>query len=635
MLISFPLDQARDMFAGASSDDELLRAIRDYYAYGPHRPEVSLTAGWITVRIDVERIDASEKDYRKVVQLAERQRYSEAKPLLRRLIERSPQVSEYHRILGQILFEEGDVPGAKDEFIDAIRWDPENQGALVMLGNVYARLRERETAIRFYERALALDADNYIALTNVAANLAEQGDLAGARTRFERAASLAPEYPNVHLGLTLLARREGRTLDAFGHALRAAAAAGGDVRLRDHAVQSAVALARQHAEEENQEALFTPRLRELERRCGRRIEIEREETLPTAARIEVAEYRDRDAHVLRYQTRSPAYGHLVLHELEHLELIAEAREAGKNRVFTSTPEHRTTFLRAFQPATDKLIRSGIPPADAEAVAASIFEGLNAQAYNAPVDLLIESRLHARLPELRPLQFLSLYEFVQDGIRAATSPTVRDMSPAFVRDANTIYNLTQAKLFEELYGIDFLPAFNAPSVAGQAGRLYREFLQERDGHTPGGEYDLVARWARALKLDGYFALIPEAELRRASYVPAGAALPPRGDRAVPIPPTGALDARVIDIVTDALDYYEGQDRAQVQAVAFEVAMVGMQGIVRDDPEPRYTLRSIPGNFTGLQLMVMMYVGFKILEPGLNTELDFHAEYAEALRRRADA
>jgi cytochrome c-type biogenesis protein CcmH/NrfG len=60
-------------------------------------------------------------------------------------------VSEYHRILGQIYSEEGEQDKAVNCLIDAIRWDPRNNHALIMMGNVFARhYNDIETAMTYY-----------------------------------------------------------------------------------------------------------------------------------------------------------------------------------------------------------------------------------------------------------------------------------------------------------------------------------------------------------------------------------------------------------------------------------------------------------------------------------------------------
>jgi hypothetical protein len=49
--------------------------------------------------------------------------------------------------------------------------------------------------------------------------------------------------------------------------------------------------------------------------------------------------------------------------------------------------------------------------------------------------------------------------------------------------------------------------------------------------------------------------------------------------------------------------------------------------------KHSLRSLPGDFTGLHLLCMEYVGFKILDPTVDMGFDIAAEYAAARRIRA--
>jgi hypothetical protein len=43
---------------------------------------------------------------------------------------------------------------------------------------------------------------------------------------------------------------------------------------------------------------------------------------------------------------------------------------------------------------------------------------------------------------------------------------------------------------------------------------------------------------------------------------------------------------------------------------------------------YTLRSLPGKFSGMHLVSMMYVGFKIIAPEQDAGIDLSREYDEA-------
>lgn len=80
--------------------------------------------------------------------------------------------------------------------------------------------------------------------------------------------------------------------------------------------------------------------------------------------------------------------------------------------------------------------------------------------------------------------------------------------------------------------------------------------------------------------------------------------------------------------DALEKFDAMTPEQVQAVTLEIALLGRQGLDTNDSTPKYSLRSLPGNFTGLQLVSMMYVGFEQINPGHGVGFDLSREYETA-------
>jgi tetratricopeptide (TPR) repeat protein len=80
---------------------------------------------------------------------------------------------------------------------------------------------------------------------------------------------------------------------------------------------------------------------------------------------------------------------------------------------------------------------------------------------------------------------------------------------------------------------------------------------------------------------------------------------------------------------ALQFFKDKTPEQVKQVAFEIGMKGRQGMDINNPDKKYTLDSMDGSFTGLQLVSYMYVGFKMIDPKLDTGLDLSEEYKQAL------
>ncbi len=119
----------------------LSKEIKEYFTFGPYKPNVSFKNDIVIVDIDTPMIAKHEKDFQKVVDLCTKGKYEFAKPILIRLIKENPSVSEYHRILGQIFSDEGDQDRAIDKLMDALRWDPDNAYALLMMGNIFAKFK--------------------------------------------------------------------------------------------------------------------------------------------------------------------------------------------------------------------------------------------------------------------------------------------------------------------------------------------------------------------------------------------------------------------------------------------------------------------------------------------------------------
>lgn len=89
----------------------------------------------------------------------------------------------------------------------------------------------------------------------------------------------------------------------------------------------------------------------------------------------------------------------------------------------------------------------------------------------------------------------------------------------------------------------------------------------------------------------------------------------------------MDA-VMYMVT-ALQMFQKEDENKVKAVAFEIALKGQFGLSVNNPDKKYTLHNLPGEFTGLQLVSYMYVAFKRIAPEQNIGVDLSKEYEMAL------
>ncbi len=80
---------------------------------------------------------------------------------------------------------------------------------------------------------------------------------------------------------------------------------------------------------------------------------------------------------------------------------------------------------------------------------------------------------------------------------------------------------------------------------------------------------------------------------------------------------------------ALQFFKDKPLSQISQVAFEIGMKGTHWLDVNNPDKKYTLDSMDGSFTGLQLVCYMYVGFKMVDPGQDIGMDLSEEYKQAL------
>lgn len=148
--------------------------------------------------------------------------------------------------------------------------------------------------------------------------------------------------------------------------------------------------------------------------------------------------------------------------------------------------------------------------------------------------------------------------------------------------------------------------------------------------PGDERDLVDAFARELKMEGWYTWLDEESSA------------PQGSRVADIPAEGgstnpelladpSLQMAATMYMLGALKRFADMDPITIRQIASEIALVGMNGLDYATSEQKYTSRFLPGEqFSGLQLMCLMYVGFKKVEPDLNTRVPLDDAYRQALQ-----
>lgn len=629
------------------NDDQIIKVLSDYYTYNQFTPAVTIHHDFIVVEIDINSIQRHEIDFNRVVSYCEKGNFKDAKPILTKLIAENPANSEYHRIMGQILSDEGDQDEAINCLIDALRWDPKNAWALLMMGNIFAKFRDDiTTAMKYYDQAHKNNPNDNISLNNIGANLMQQGKIAEAKKYFLEANKINERYPNTHFALGMIAEIENDLQSALYSTIEAVRLNRTKDQLYNNAIRQAFAVAKKIISTDVGRNTYRNYRRQLEIECGKEIDIIKDSEITTAAKFEFAENYDTANHTIRFKPNYPAVEHLIMHELVHLKFVVDARNHNTNKLFTSQSIHRNAFSKWIQPTVQKLKRMGVPEDQIKNYTNGLFDGVNLQIFNTPMDLFVENLLYADFPELRPYQFISVYNLLMEALQSVTDKKVIEISPKEIVSKNKIYNIVNAMQFRELYGIDLISDFK-PTTAElkQATSFYEEFLQYKDDKEPAEEYELVQHWADDLQLSDYFELVDENAYRTKDSKEQELLnvfekfLGIKEDKSVDQEAETKIflknqkekgtNIEVVMFMVEALDYFETMDLGKIRNIAFEIALQGTKGY---HPENKgYENKLIPGKtFTGYQILAYYYVSFALAAPEVlnDLQLPFHEEYLMA-------
>lgn len=649
MIIVHPLDNfTYELFPNIEKNIESLeKAFKQFYTVENVEPQIEISEKFVKIIIDTKRIEIESNNFQKLVSLCEISKFEEAKELAIELINSNPNISEYHRILGQVYSELGNQEEAINSLIYALRWNPKNEWALLMTGNIYAKyLNDIETAMKYYDQVLIYKPNDNITLNNIGANLMQLGRKNEALNYFEKALKSNPNYPNTYYAIALVAETENDFKKAFDYSLLAVDRTNKkNKQLYANSFHLAIESANKLKSEVDAKKIIDDYIAKLSYLTEKEIRIKEDESIPTAAKIEFAENYNRDYHLIKYKPNYTGVEHLILHELTHLELAEEARKSDANKLFISNQSNRSSFFYSLEKEALKLKKRGISDENISNYFSALFDGLNRQIYNTPIDLFIEDRIFNQWETIRPIQFLSLLTLLQEGIEATTKKEIVQNSPKEILSTSKIFNLVSALHFKTLFKVDLIDEHKPTKIEmNQAKELYNEFLDYREDKEPGEEYEIVQHWAEDLKLDNYFELVPESKHRQKSIEsvleeiekdPFGIeTTDPSQERKMKKflkeHSSKETNMAVVMYMVDAINYFKKLKTAKIKEIAFEIATLGTAGI--DPNKKNYSIPSLKGsNFSGYKMLAYYYVSWAMSIPEMvkSLQLPFDKEYELAL------
>lgn len=647
MKITLPLDTfLYELFPVEYNNTEQLKNyLQQYYTLGAFEPSIELLDKEIIITINTGKYLQDKKAYQELVRLCEKGQYNKAKLLAETLIKKSPNVSEYHRLLGQILSDQGDQEEAINCLIDALRWNPNNKFALLMMGNIFAKFKnDNNTANIHYNQVLVNNPTDYITLVNIGVIVFQQGQEKEALKYLNKAMEIQPDYPNTYMAFTKIAESNQDWQTAITNAIKALKRCNKKDVIYQKALHALTQSCNHFINENDVLPIINKYKGQLEAKGDKNIHILENNNIENLAKIEIAEYHKKQKHSVLYKSNYKGYQHLVMHELVHLDLVLQARETNENQLFTSDAIAKDLFLKKHQKNIIKKLPEHLNQDTVNKIVDSLFHGINSRAYNAPIDLFIEDFLYKTYHALIPFQFISLMFLIQENIKAVTDKAILKMFPKDIISKNRVYNVVTAMQFKELFGVDCIEDYQANKLElNTANTFYQEFKEYQKDRKPAEEYELVQHWAEDLDLNHYFQLVSENPqgLKTVEDVMVEMKTDPYGVNSRDKTEERNMKAflkqhadsntnqAVVMYMVGAFQYFKPMPIDIVKAIAFEFATLGITGI--DPKKDNYSVPSIKNKtFTGYQVLAYYYTSWAIAIPTqlAMLQLPFDKEYALA-------
>lgn len=561
--------------------------------------------------------------------LCNKNKFDEALPILEEIVKNDPKNSEAWRTLAQLhWFHQKNPDLAYDELIEALRCDPQNIWALVLMGNILTKEKnDVEHAKQYYDKVLEYHPDNAIALNNIGATYMEHKDYEKALIYLEKAMSIDDTYANSYYGLALCYYKLGRIEKAFDICHKGALKSADrpeNPAVREELVKLYLTVAKDYADQTNYINVWKGIKDELETVDHVNIRILEDRSLKVHAKLEYAPLHAAKVHVIRYNPEKDFVEHLFIHEMMHLKMNQQATKAKRAKAVISSEQTRAAFRKRYLNYM-RNVHKHIPIAELNKVIYDLADGLGLQLMNCPLDLFVEHMIYTDYKIARPIQLLSLFHMEQDNINSVKQAASNGFFPKEVVHANKVMNIVTSMHFKDIYGINLIGQYRPTKQEyAQALDLYEEFKAYLDSYNAGDEYEMMEYFVQSFDMEDLIEIINESQVTggmkadlsfESDLKELGKSAPSTEDVEIS---NGLFAQRHKDgadpaetmmmsmYMLGAMEYFDTLEPHEVHRTALEIAMVGVTGI---DPKKKYTIKSIPEKeFGGYELLAYYYVSW---------------------------
>lgn len=556
-------------------------------------------------------------------------KFNDALNLLEEIVKIEPDNSEAWRIMAQVHWIHMQMPDkAYDELIEALRCEPKNIWALVLMGNLLTKEKDDfKHAKEYYDKVLEYHPDNAIALNNIAATYMEIEEYEKALPYMEKALAIDDSYANSYYGLALCYYKLNRLEDAFNTCHKGALKSverPENPAVREELVKLYVRVAKELADQTNYINVWKGIKDELETVDHINIRFEEDRDIQVSAKLEYAPTHAAKEHVIRYNPKKDFVEHLFLHEMMHLKMSQQATKANKNKAIISTEKTRANFNKRYMRFMKKA-HSNLGDFELGKFMADLERGLGLQLMNCPLDLFVEHKMYTEYKVSRPIQFLSLFHMEKDNINTVNQVYNKNYFPPEMERANKVMNIVSSLHFKDLYGINLIGQYKPTKLElAQAQDMYDEFKAYLDTYKVADEYEMIEYFVQSLGMEDLIEIVDESQvtsgmkadlslqsdlkdkapdaLSREEADEANAEFARNHQDGVNETETMMMSMYMLG----AMEYFDTLTSQDVHRIALEIAMVGVTGI---NPTGKYSIKSIPNReFGGYEFLAYYYVSW---------------------------
>lgn len=562
--------------------------------------------------------------------LCNKNKFDEALPILEEITKEDPMNSEAWRTLAQVhWFYKHEPDKAYDELIEALRCDPKNIWALVLMGNLLTKEKnDVEHAKQYYDKVLEYHPDNAIAINNIGATYMESKDYENALPYMEKALSIDDSYANSYYGLALCYYKLGRLEDAFDICHKGALKSSDrpeNPTVREELLKLFLAVAKDYAKNINYTNVWKGIKDELEAVDHINIRFVEDKDLIVNARFEYALTHGEKEHVVRYNPDKEYIDHLLVHEMMHLKMQQQATLHHKGKAVVFTQACQKAFNKKYMGFMQRRHKD-LPPSKLQDTLRFMCEGIGTQLSSCPLDLFVEHMIYTDYPIMRPIQMLSLFHMEEVNSESIRKGEQGGFFPNEIVKASKVMNIVTSLHFKDLYGFNFVNQYKPTKAEyNQALDLYEEFKAYLNTYKKGDEYEMLEYFVQSFNMEDFQEIIDENVFinkqrkddytfldeidRRLADAPSEEDIDVSNAQFALNHQDGAnpMETMMMSMyMLSAMQAFDKMSHDEVKKVAFEIATVGINGI---SPDKKYNIPSIPDKeFSGYEFLAYFYVSW---------------------------